>query len=204
MLNKGAVYRTTTPTPQPPPENTDEAMEFDVNQLDKVGKRFFLGIGWKSGRSGIDIPPGVSGAEATATGGVSFVLSEGKAKKPAAAPKAKKKFLVNGIKKIIAASDRQIMSEGEMQAYEAERAKDMRGEWPGKWPPERIEALKARLLAAYGGVDEFLCLDSKNSEILSSLANLFFFDVGKGGFHVHRETGARALGQAQPTRRVAR
>ena len=60
------------------------------------------------------------------------------------------------------------------------------------------------MLAAHGGVDEFLRLDSKNSEILSSLANLFFFDVGKDGFHVHRETGARALGQAQPARRVAR
>ena len=58
-----------------------------------------------------------------------------------------------------------------MQAYEAERAKDMRGEWSDKWPPKRIFALKARLLAAHGGVDEFLCLDSTNSEILSSLAN---------------------------------
>ena len=204
MLNKRDGVPDYYMEPQPLPGKTDDAMEFDVSQLCHAGKRFFLGVGWKSGRSGIVMPPGVSGAEATATGGVSFVLPLGKAKKPAATPKAKKKFLVNGIKKIIAASDRQIMSEGEMQAYEAERAKDMRGEWPGKWPPERIEALKARLLAAYGGVDEFLCLDSKNSEILSSLANLFFFDVGKGGFHVHRETGARALGQAQPTRRVAR
>ena len=76
MLNKGGGMPGYYPAPQPLSEKTDEAMEFDVNQLDKTGKRFFLGVGWKSGHSGIDILPGVSGAEATATGGVFFVPPE--------------------------------------------------------------------------------------------------------------------------------
>ena len=54
------------------------------------------------------------------------------------------------------------MSEGEMQAYGAERAKDMRGEWPGQWPRARVAALKARLLAVHGGVDEFCTSTRKN------------------------------------------
>ena len=89
MLKKGdSVPHRTTTWHRSLCRKRRTTMEFDVNQLGKAGRRSFIRVDWKSGRSGIDMPPGVSGAEATATGGVDFVLPEGKAKKPAAAPKA--------------------------------------------------------------------------------------------------------------------
>ena len=159
---KGVAHPDFYMAPKPLPEKTDPVMEFDVEQLDPAGRRYFGGLGWKSGHSGVSMPPGVSGAEATATGGASFVLPEPKAKKPKAAPKSKKKFSVNGIKKIIEGGDHKKMSESEMQAYETERANDMRGDWPEGWPSKRKEAVKAAAAAAHSGVDAFLCLDSKN------------------------------------------
>ena len=97
-LNKGDGVPDYCPAPQTLPEKTDEAMEFDVYQLDPAGRRFYCGLGWISSRSGIDMPPGVSRAETTATGGSPFVLPERKAKKPAAEKKSKKKLSVNGVK----------------------------------------------------------------------------------------------------------
>ena len=70
--------------------------------------------------------------------------------------------MVNGLKKIIERGDLKNRSEGEMQTYEEERAKDMRGDWSEGWPSKRKEAVKAAAAAAHSGVDAFLCLDSKN------------------------------------------
>ena len=112
-------------------------MEFDVNQLDQAGKRFFGRLGWRSGRSGIDMPPGVLDADAAAAGGVSFVLPEGKAKKPATEPKAKKRFLSTASKRSSRGGDHKKMSEGEKQACEVERAKHICDEWPEGWPRAR-------------------------------------------------------------------
>ena len=136
-----------------------DAMVLEVEQLDSAAKRFFGGVGWKTGRSGVAMPPGVAGVEATATGGACFAVAEPPKKKPKTGTKPKKKFFVNGVKKFIEAGDHKKMSESELQAYEAERAKDGRGEWPEKWPPKRIAAVQARVQAARGGVEEFLCLD---------------------------------------------
>jgi hypothetical protein len=141
--------------PQPLPQTTDDAMVFDVNQLDPAAKRYFGGLGWSSGHSAVSMPPGVAGAEATASDGASFARAEPPAKKAKAAPKIKKKFSVGGVLKIIEGGDHKKMSEFEMQSYEAERLKDMRGDWPDKWPPSRIAAVKAAAAGARGGVDYF-------------------------------------------------
>jgi len=160
--------------PQPLPETTEEGMEFDVNQLDPAGKRYFGGLGWSSGHSAVSMPPGVAGAEATASGGASFARAEPPAKKAKAAPKNKKKFSVGGVLKIIEGGDHKKMSEFEMQTYEAERAKDMRGDWPVNWPPSRIAAVKAAAAAARGGVDYFFVSRLEKLEILSSEGNFEF------------------------------
>ena len=101
VLNKGGGVSDYYPVPHPLPEETDEAMEFDVHQFDTAGKRYYGGLGWSGGRSGIDMPPSVSRAEAIATGGSPSVLPERKAKKPATEKKSKKKFLVNDAKEVI-------------------------------------------------------------------------------------------------------
>ena len=149
------------PGPQPLSDKTDEVMKFDGQQLDPAGERFFGRPGWSNAYSGIDIPSDVSRAEAIASGGVPFVLANDKAKKPAANKKSKKEFLAGGVKKVTEGGDHKKMSEREMHAYEKEHAKDMRGDWSGQWPPKRIAAVRAQVLVAHSGVDEFVCLDSK-------------------------------------------